>query len=367
MKLTDRYIASSFIGPFCGGVAAFLAIILGVSELYWLVRLIVNDGVAIGVVVQVFFLHLPTSIAMTLPMATVFAAVMASAELSNHGEIVAMRAGGVSVWRMSLPVLIAGLAISLIAFFFNEGIGPASYRRAANLVAGFLENEENVERSLTLTLPSDPPTRRVIVADAVNIAKRQMRHITIIEFANRKPKYVLYAERAQWEEGRKRWHLIEVTRLDTATGEPEQTTDSIYFDMGRSPEDMRQKQSDRAESLTLGELKAEVNRLRNLQDASRRDRNQALFLDQHYYVRIATPWAALCFALLGFPLGIRPQRTSAGVGFGIALILVFAYFILNTLLRAFGEQGTLSPVIAAWGPNVVVFGVGLAKMLDLHR
>ena len=50
MKLTDRYIASSFIGPFCGGVAAFLAIILGVSELYWLVRLIVNDGVAIGVV-----------------------------------------------------------------------------------------------------------------------------------------------------------------------------------------------------------------------------------------------------------------------------------------------------------------------------
>lgn len=366
MRLTDKYIFSSFVGPFIGGVAAFLAILLGVSELYWLVRLVVNDGVSLGIVTQVFFLHLPTTLAMTMPMATVFAAVMASAELSNHGEIVAMRAGGLSPWRMSIPVLLAGLAVSLLAFFFNEGIGPASYRRAADLVADFLEDSENVEKSITLTIPNEPPTRRIITSDQINIARREMQNVSIIEFKDHKPIYVLHAEKAVWEEGKK-WHLSGVSRLDTSQGEPEQRIDSIYWDMGRSPEDLKQGGEPRVESMTLGELMTEVQRLESLPDASRRDRYRARFMDQHYHVRIATPWAALCFALLGFPLGIRPQRTSAGVGFGIALILVFAYFILNTLLRAFGEQGNLSPMVAAWGPNIVVFGIGLAKMLDLSR
>ena len=78
MKIIDRYIARHFIGPFCIGVAAFVAILLGVDQMYQMVQLIMRDGVPLGVVLQVFFLRMPMVVALTMPMATVFAALMCS-------------------------------------------------------------------------------------------------------------------------------------------------------------------------------------------------------------------------------------------------------------------------------------------------
>jgi len=64
---------------------------------------------------------------------------------------------------------------------------------------------------------------------------------------------------------------------------------------------------------------------------------------------------------------MRPQRTSTGVGFGISLAIVFVYYIVFNVLRAFGEQGAISPLVAAWLPNAVVLSVGLGLMYDASR
>lgn len=366
MKTIDHYIARQFIGPFFVGVAAFVAILLGIGQIYDAVQLVVRDGFPIGMVLQWFFLRIPTVVALTMPMATVFAALMASGELSSRGEIVAMRAGGVSVWRMAVPVLVAGAGVSVVAFVFNEAIGPACNNRATTMLHSYLREERDIEKPVWFRMPEQGEAQRFVYADKAALAKQVMTNVAIIEFDKGKPREVFFAERAEWRG--ETWVLMNVVhKRDTGRGYSEEFVKEIRYDIGRSPADIKLKRQKRPEDLTLGELLAESRRLAPARGVRVTGRNRPLKLIQHFHIRIAAPWAAFCFAILGFPLGMRPQRASTGVGFGISLAIVFVYYIVINVLRAFGEQGALSPLLAAWTANVVVIGVGLGLMLEASR
>ena len=51
----------------------------------------------------------------------------------------------------------------------------------------------------------------------------------------------------------------------------------------------------------------------------------------------------------------------------VALALVFVYYIIFNFLQAFGQQGAMSPVLAAWLPNIVLLGAGLGLLIDASR
>lgn len=368
MKIIDRHIARHFIGPFCTGVAAFVAILLGVDQMYQMVQLIMRDGIPLGTVLQVFLLRMPMVIALTMPMATVFAALMSSGELSSHGEVTAMRAGGVTVLRMALPVCVAGCAVSVLAFVFNEALGPASSRRATALVDDFVSAGHDPQRPLMLRIPEHGPVERIVYADSISILDETVANVSIIEFDRGKPREVFFAERAEWR-GHD-WLLHDVVhKQDTGLGYREQFIATVRYDIGRSLQELRAGRRSRPEDMSLGELRDELAQLRAAAEmpGAPRDDRRMWKIDQHIAIRVAVPWAALCFAILGFPLGLRPQRTSTGVGFGISLAIIFVYYITINVLRAFGEQGVLAPALAAWAPNALLLAVGIGLLLEAGR
>jgi lipopolysaccharide export system permease protein len=72
----------------------------------------------------------------------------------------------------------------------------------------------------------------------------------------------------------------------------------------------------------------------------------------------------LVFGLIGAVLGTRPQRTGKATSFGISIIIIFSYYLLNFICEALGLSNVLSPIMAGWLPNV--FGVGTGGFL-LYR
>jgi lipopolysaccharide export system permease protein len=366
MKILDRYILIHFLGPFAVGVAAFVAVLTGVSEIYYAVQLITDKGVPVPTVLQIFFLHLPATIALTMPMATVFAALMASGELSSHGEIVAMRAGGVSIWRMVRPVILAGTVVAIVAFGFNETFSPLCNYRAGTLLQEFAATHDTEKKPVTLRLPESGPPQLLVSADALDVARAEMTNVVIIEYAKGKPRNVYFAEKAIWQGTT--WVLRNVIhKRDTGKGFQEIRAKELRYPIGRTPDQLRRSPERRAEEYTIPQLRAEANALLSNPDTDLASRKRATFLIQHLHIRIAAPWAALCFSVLGFPLGLRPQRATAGIGFGLSLAVVFVYYILFNVLRGFGEQNTISPVVAAWLPNAIVLGVGIGLMMDQNR
>jgi len=371
MKIIDRYLVQHFAGPFLVGVAAFVGILLGIGEIYKAVQLVVREGLPLLLVLESFFLRMPNVIALTMPMATVFAALMASGELSSHGEVVAMRVGGISVWRLSAPIVIAGCAVSIVAFTFNESVGPACNRRATAIIQRYVRDHKNLDRPLTLQLPEDGPARLLVYADKLSVRDQGMSNVTIVELKGNRPPDTYFAQRAKWQG--EQWVLLNVEhkfhRLDSKGEyhEVQVREDELEYDIGKTPEQMRRGRKRRPEDLSLSELLVQSNKAAMPAGTRTLGKNWPLVFRQHYHIRVAAPWAALCFAVLGFPLGMRPQRTSTGMGFGLSLAIVFVYYIVFNVLKAFGEQGAMSPFLAAWVPNAVVLAVGLGLTIDVSR
>lgn len=366
MRTIDRYIIAHFTGPFAVGVAAFTAILMGVSEVYWAVDLIVADHVPASLVIQAFFLHMPALIALTMPMATVFAALMAAGELSAHGEVVAMRAGGVGLWRMARPVVLGGVVVALVAVGFNETLGPLCNSRGNGMVREYAAQTKLLSKPLLLRMPEEGQADRIVYADKMDLKRRALMGVTIVEFGDGAPREVFFAKEAQW--AGKQWRLVDVRhKVDTGRGYREERLAEVLYDMGRTLEQIQGVPKTRPEDLTLPELRAEARKLEASAATNAKDAERRWWMIQHFHLRLAAPWAAVCFCVLGFPLGLRPQRTSTGIGFGLSLAIIFLYYIVFNSLRAFGEQGALSPVIAAWTPNFLVLGVGLGMMLNASR
>jgi lipopolysaccharide export system permease protein len=88
---------------------------------------------------------------------------------------------------------------------------------------------------------------------------------------------------------------------------------------------------------------------------------------QAIHTHFSLPWAALGFVLIGIPLGLRPVRATTGIGLGLSLVIVFAYYVIFQTMNLIGEQGVLPPAFTAWFPNVMLLGVGVSLLMSARR
>ena len=83
--------------------------------------------------------------------------------------------------------------------------------------------------------------------------------------------------------------------------------------------------------------------------------------------RISLPFSCLVFGLFGIPLGLRPQRTNTSIGLGLSLVFILFYYVLMTLGRSLGINGVMSPLLAAWLPNIVFGVIGIVLFIRARR
>ena len=101
-------------------------------------------------------------------------------------------------------------------------------------------------------------------------------------------------------------------------------------------------------------------------DARRRSGAQVARLETGLYQRASVAAAALVLTLLGLPFAVRHGRRGAVAGVGIALLVGLGYIVVSSILVKFGESGSLSPVLAAWGANAFFGLVALHGLLGVR-
>ncbi|UCF19154.1 MAG: LptF/LptG family permease [Gemmatimonadota bacterium] len=125
MKILRRYVLREHLGPF----VAALGVLTGLMLLNQLARRfsdLVGKGLPWYVIGEVFALSVPFILAMTMPMAVLVAVLYTYSRLSSDNEITAIKAGGVSLWRMMIPVLLASTVLAAGMVGFNDKILPES-------------------------------------------------------------------------------------------------------------------------------------------------------------------------------------------------------------------------------------------------
>lgn len=359
MKLLDRHILKELIGPFIFGVAAFTSIMFAGKELFKVTELLAEYHASLLTAVKLVALNMPTIIVITLPMAMLLAALLGFGRLSSDSETVALFAGGISLYRIAVPVILMSIVVTAASFVLNEVVAPKTN-----------SEHERIRRELTNEpLSSDKPffvidsengvTKSVFyVQNGFNMTTGTLRDVAVIQYWNNKPAVFVYGKEALWK-GENEWSF---KNGYWKTLDPDQTliipfrgsvTRKIKIDKTPDQLALYQKKSD---ELSFSELKSYIRMLQN-EGADVNEYRVQL------YQKIALPLASLVFALIGTPLGLRPYRSSSAMGLGLSIVIIFAYWVLMHYMTILGRNGAVSPAAASFIPTLAGTCIGIALIV----
>lgn len=125
MKRLDRLIIKSFVGPLILTFAVAVFVLL--MQFIWkYVDDIAGKGLSVGIILELLLDASATFVPMALPIAVLFASIMTMGNLGEHYELVAIKSGGIPLWRTMMPMGVIVLAMTVIAFFFANNVMPSA-------------------------------------------------------------------------------------------------------------------------------------------------------------------------------------------------------------------------------------------------
>lgn len=134
MKILYRYILKEHIGPFFLGFSV-ITFILVMDFIVNILDLIIDKGLGVSIVSEIFLLNLAWIAALSIPMAVLIATLMAFGRLSADNEITAIKASGTSLYRMITPSLATAIGIAILLVWFNDHVLPEANHRARSLMS----------------------------------------------------------------------------------------------------------------------------------------------------------------------------------------------------------------------------------------
>jgi len=372
VKILDRYIASSIAAAFLSGVMVFMVLLCAIDLFKGFIELVTKYGVEPGVAFSIFAYKIPGMLVFAFPMAVLLGILLVFSRMSAESEMVAMRAGGVSFVRITIPVMIFSLLITGLTFIISNYYAPYASKCSEELRLVALKQAKG-ESHLYLQKDRDNKnilytlqTGRLDVSDTGAV----MHDVSVLYFKNGAPDLLVYAPRAEWVE-RRYWKFyggyVKPLGRDAAEismqGKDSSFTLELGYQLTVSPILLKNDTKDPAD-LTSDDIRLQVREMIAAGKGTPHDLGQWLTrLDQ----RFSTPFACLVFALIGAPLGLRHHRTSSAVGFGISLLVIFAFYFVNVYVTSFGDNGTIPPAVSAWTPNVLGAILGIFLLLRANR
>jgi lipopolysaccharide export system permease protein len=134
MKIFDRYILKEHLGTFFFAFVTIMFVFI-LSFLTQFLERLIGKGLDFRIILEVVALQSAWMVGLAVPMAVLVSTVMAFSSLTNSSELTVMRSGGISIYRLVAPVLLAALALSLMMERFNNVLMPEANYKANALFA----------------------------------------------------------------------------------------------------------------------------------------------------------------------------------------------------------------------------------------
>ncbi|MDX2080158.1 MAG: LptF/LptG family permease [Terrimicrobiaceae bacterium] len=359
MKIIDRYVGSSvLLTTFFGVVVLSLVLVLGNIFKQLLDLLINNPDVPIGTVLAFMALVLPFSLTFTIPWGFLTALLLFFGRLSADNELIALRANGVSVPRVCVPVFVLAGLLTATCFWINVEVAPRAEQAMARAVVDIAtSNPASLFRADEVV--DQFPDRRVYVGGKDG---NKLYNIIVFEMSERQePLKMVYAREGVLTPDPENSRLL--LRLFNARFEQRDEKDplditkiqqGIVMEEGVFPISLTKffeefQTTRRMSSFTLFEL---IEYIRG----GAEDRDTEAFVELNK--RFSASLACAAFALIAVPLGITAHRKETSVGFALSLVVAFTYFFFIIMADTFRNNPSAFPSVLIWIPNVVFFSLG---------
>ena len=344
MNILDKYLLKDYLKAFFVGFLFFSALVVVVRLLDKDIKHF-DEGISYLTAVKIVLYQAPRRIMEIVPVSGFVAIFFVLGRMVRNNEFVAMKAGGISVYRILTPVIIVTLILCIVFAVFYDRVASPIYHEA-NLL------QKNVRPKRGRYLVFKGRDNRFFYSHQINLDNKTINKLTIWESDNTgELRRITYAKKATWTETH--WQLSngDIRLFDNGIEVGYETFEEKSIERYEDP--ARFIGSDKnPRAMTIKELKEQIEYKKAAGQISRIEH-----VKLHH--KMAYPFAAVVVVMLGAPIAIRFGKAGFFAGLVIAFFLVFIYWAISfATLEGLSENGKLHPFFACWGANIIYGIVG---------
>ena len=346
MTIVSRFVLNHFFRILSLCCGAFIGIYLLV-DFFEKVNRFIDYGAGAEEYLTYVGHSIPFIFVQILPLAILTSMVLTLGGLGRTNEMTALRACGISLWRITRPLIALIILLSCLQLVIHEYMVPWNTRELNELVDVKLRGREQVRLTHSkIWFRSD---QRIINIDLVQAREETLRGITIFELDHHaKILRRIDAEIAAFSNQQWLAPTAIIRNFDPQSGILQETVrlQNHPLDIDRQVDDFAR----------IDDLNAELGALQLARLAARLEQEgyDATRQRVDLHARLAAPFTCLVMGLLGIPFALqRGRHSNIALGVGLSLGIGAAYFIIQSAVISFGYAGAVSPFMAAWAANLI--------------
>ncbi|HEY1160792.1 MAG TPA: LptF/LptG family permease [Terracidiphilus sp.] len=355
-RILDEYVVLEFLNMFVVVLLGFDLLML-VFTVFDLLADILRNHISLFTVGEYLINLTPSMLYQIAPLAVLIAVLVTFGVLNRNSEIIAMKATGISLYRLVVPIVSISAILAVCLFLFDEFYLPqANQRQEAlrSIIKGrppqtFL----NPEQKWIFGEPRTGERGRIFYYLFFDPARNEFANLSVFEFdpstfaLTRR----IFAAKASWDTGTASWRFQNGWQRDI---EGDHTTDFREFKQTSFSEIHEgpgyfTKEEKQSQEMNFGQL-----------DRYIRDLSQSGFdtmkLRVALWHKLAYPLIAIVMAVLAIPFALSMGRRGSLTGIAVAIFVALTYFVVNALFESMGNVNYLPAALAAWSPDIL-FGL----------
>ncbi|MGA1873990.1 MAG: LPS export ABC transporter permease LptF [bacterium] len=360
MKIIDRYFIRELVPPLGLGLSAFTFVLL-MGKILRLMEIIVANRIPVKAVGLIVLYLLPSLFIFVIPMSFLFAILILFGRLSADNEIMALRAAGISLYRIMAPVFVTSVFLFAATLCISCYITPRGNAALQNLI---LEATwKHATLGLTEKTFNDTVEDMVIYAD--EISGSLLRRVMISDQRKKGEMVTVFAGSGEIIANNRLLKLIlrlkngTIHRSNPMNAREYQRLNFSTYDIllpgGDYPESRRDFRV-----MSIQELWKEI-------EKQKKAGRQPYRLMIEWHQKFSIPFACIVFAMIACPLGIQNRKGNRLSGFGLSLIIILGYYAFLGFGKTMAYGGWLPVWLSMWMPNILLWLTGMYYFKKLER
>lgn len=349
-----RYLTRMFVTR-CLAVLLALAALLQLLDLLDAASTVLERDGGAGDLLRYIAYRLPVIVEQVVPLAVLIGSLTTLWTLAGANEVVAMRSIGMTPYQLLGALFPAAVAVGLLHLVLSDQVVPRVERGFIDWWASTtpLDEEPEAPKPLWFRLGDQVVTAKAVSPDG--------RRLEGVEVFRRTPDGSLTgrlsAESASYDG--KAWTLANVARTEVEPSLATTRSESQPWDTALTPGNLR--------DLRAPTERQSVSRLRGILRGTYAGTESRAYYQTRLHETYSGPFATLVMLLLAAPVAHGLRRRGGAMGnLALGVVIGLAFLLVDGLLAAMGEAGSMPPVVAAWAPTLFFAAVGGAILVHVE-
>ena len=361
-RILDQYVLRQFLGMFFLVLGGFVLLML-LFTFFELIGDIIHNRIALTTV-GLYLVNLTPSMLYTVaPLAVLIAVLVTFGVLNRNSEIVAMKATGISLYRLIVPIIVIAASLAVCLFLFDQFYLPQANRRQEalrNIIKGRpAQTVLHPEQTWIFGHPRPGEPGRIFYYKFFDRDRNEFADLSVFEFdpATFSLTRRIFAQRVFWDAGHGQWRFQNGWVNDFQGADQTGIRAFINTAFSEIHEDPAyfKKESVQSQEMNFGQLQRYI-----------RDLSQSGFDTMRLRValwhKLAYPLVAIIMAAFAIPFALSMGRRGSLTGIAVAIGIALAYWVADGLFGAMGNVAYLPAPLAAWSSDIL-FGLAGGYLL----